>query len=315
MVKLGRIETVTIREVWKDEARDFTPWLAGDEGLGLLGNELGVELELISVEKRAGSFKADIVARILSEDSEEEHVVVIENQLEPTDHDHLGKIITYAAGHNAVTCVWIAPAFNDDHRQAIDWLNEHMNDIRFFALEIGVKKIGDSDPAPMFKIISSPNEWTRAVRSGKTGTPSEVKIDQLNFWRELKEYGGSKKGNGLQFNRNPRAQHWYEFAVGRSGFNIVLTINSIAGRVGSEFYIKHDEDKKFFSKLFEYKEEIEKQLGYPLEWQRLEDKKASRIAVFKDGSIENNRQELIEWLYQKACEFYKVFSPRIHNLK
>lgn len=314
-MKLGKIETVNIRDVWKDEARDFTPWLASEEGLQLLGNELGVELELDSIEKKAVAYKADIVAKIVSEEGEEDHIVVIENQLNPTDHDHLGKVITYAAGHDAVTCVWIARSFNDDHRQAVDWLNEHMMDIAFFAFEIGLKRIGDSDPAPFFKMISSPNEWTRAVRSTKPKKYSDVKIDQLNFWKELQSYANLQKGSGVQFSRKPKAQHWYSMAIGRSGYNIELTINSITGRVGCELRIRHDEEKALFEQLILQKEEIENQLGYPLEWKKLEDKKATRLAVFHSGSIDENRLELMEWLYQRACEFYKVFSPRIQKLK
>ncbi len=204
MTKLGKIESVNVRDVWKDEAKDFTPWIASEEGLRLISNELGVELELISRERRAGSFKADIVAKIVDEDEEDDHKVIIENQLNSTDHDHLGKIITYAAGHNAVTCVWVEPAFMDDHRQAIDWLNEHMSDIAFFALEISVKKIGNSEPAPMLKVISSPNEWTRAVRGGKNKDYSEVKLEQLNFWKELQVYANNKKGSGVQVSRAPK---------------------------------------------------------------------------------------------------------------
>lgn len=317
MTKLGKIEPVNVREVWKDEAREFTPWLSREEGLQLLGNELGVELELVSVERRAGSYKADIVAKIQDENESEEHIVVIENQLESTDHDHLGKIITYAAGHNAVYCVWIAPTFSDDHRQAIDWLNEHMNDIAFFGLEISVKRIGDSMPAPMLKIISSPNEWTRAVRGGaKNKGYSEVKLDQLKFWEELKEYVDKKKDKGLQLSRAPKARHWYDIAVGRSGFKIALSLNSILSRAGCEIYIRHDNDKKVIDQLLTQKNDIETQLGYQLDWQRLPDKMASRIVVYKNGSIENEseRQELIDWLYQRACDFHKVFSPKIQNI-
>jgi len=182
---LGKIENVDIRKIWHDEARDFTPWLATPEGLAQLGEELGEELELIGVEKKAGSYKADIVAKIVSQD-DDNHIVVIENQLDTTDHDHLGKLITYASGHNAVTCVWIAYSYKEEHRQAIDWLNQHMTEVTFFAFEIEVIKIGNSSPAMRFKQISVPNQWSRAVRDTTTKVASEKELGQLGFWQELK---------------------------------------------------------------------------------------------------------------------------------
>ena len=178
---LGKIESVNPRDVWKDEARDFTPWLASEDGLALLGDALGVEIDLIATESRTGSYKTDIVAQIIDED--DERIVIIENQLDSTNHDHLGKIITYASGHNAVTCVWVAPSFTDDHRQAMDWLNENMPDVTFFALEIDLIRIGDSIPAPQLKTISSPNEWKKAVRASHAKEVSDIKLDQLRFWR------------------------------------------------------------------------------------------------------------------------------------
>lgn len=315
MPRLGKIESVDIREVWRDEARDFTPWLASEDGLNLLGEELGVELELISRESRAGLYKADIVAKILNDD-EEDRIVIIENQLSATDHDHLGKIITYASGHNAVTCVWIAPAFSDDHRQAIDWLNENMTGVTFFALEIGLIKIGESEPALQFKVISSPNEWTRAIRASQAKELSEVKLDQLRFWQELREFAHGQKGAKIQLGRTPSPKHRFNIAIGRSGFRLTLTVNSVSARVGCEIFMHDENAKQFFDQLFTQKVNIESELGYELEWQRLEEKKGSRIAVYRDGLIENEneRQELIEWLFQKANEFHKVFFQKIQNL-
>src|SRR3972149_472571 len=148
MNKIGLLKPVNLREILPDEARDFTPWLATEEGLALLAEVLEVELELISKESQVGPFKADIVAKIVSEEEEEQRIVIIENQLELTNHDHLGKIITYAAGHRANMVVWIAETFTDEHRQAIDWLNENISDVGFFGLEIQLMRIGDSPAAP-----------------------------------------------------------------------------------------------------------------------------------------------------------------------
>ena len=314
-MSLGKIEPVNLRDVWKDEARDFTPWIASENGLALLGEVLGVELELIATESRTGSYKADIVAQII--DEEEERIVIIENQLDSTNHDHLGKIITYASGHNAVTCVWVAPSFTDEHRQALDWLNENMPDVTFFALEIGLIRIGNSDPAPQFKTISSPNEWKKAVRASHAKVISEIKLDQLHFWQEVKVYANENPASTMQLGRTPRPQHWYNIAIGRTGFEIAFTVSSISNRVGCEIYMNDERAKQHFDLLNEQRKNIEAELGYDLDWQRLDEKKASRIAKYREGRIDNEdeRQELIEWLYGKAVEFHQVFSPRIQALE
>jgi len=313
-MQLGQVESVDIREVWRDEAREFTPWLA-DNGLELLGEILGVELELIGTERRTGVFKADIVARIVEE--EEERLVIIENQLEQTNHDHLGKVITYASGHDASTCVWVAPSFTDEHRQAMDWLNENMTDISFFALEIELIRIGDSVPAPRFKIISSPNDWKKAVDASRKKEISDVKLSQMGFWQELKNYANHHENGRVQLSMKPRPQHWYNISIGRSGLNLGFTINSVSKNVSCQLYMQDENAKKYFDKLSEQKENIESDLGYELDWQRLDDKKASRIVIYKNGAIDDEavRQELIEWLYQRAVEFYDVFYPRIQALR
>lgn len=312
---LGKIEPVNLRDVWADEARDFTPWLASENGLALLGEVLGVELELIATESRTGSYKADIVAQII--DEEEERIVIIENQLDSTNHDHLGKIITYASGHNAVTCVWVAPSFTDEHRQALDWLNENMPDVTFFALEIGLIRIGDSYPAPQFKTISSPNEWKKAVRASHTKEVSEIKLDQMRFWQEMQEFANEQPPGALQLGRKARPQHWFNIAIGRTGFRMTFGVNSVVERVSCEIFMYDDLAKQYFDLLYEQRGSIESELGYALEWQRLEERKGSRIAKYRDGMIDNDdqRQELIEWLYGKAVEFHRVFSPRIQALE
>jgi len=314
MMGLGKIENVNPRDVWKDEARDFTPWLASEDGLALLGDALGVEIDLIATESRTGLYKADIVAQIINED--EERVVVIENQLDTTNHDHLGKIITYASGHNAVTCVWVASSFTDEHRQAMDWLNENMPDVTFFALEIYLIRIGNSIPAPQLKTISSPNEWKKAVRASHAKEVSEIKLDQLRFWQEIQEYANKQPSSPVQLGRTPRPQHWFNIAIGRTGFRLAFTVSSISRRVGCEIFMYDEHAKKYFDQLLEKKDSIETDLGYELEWQRLDDKKGSRIVIYREGLIdnENERQELIEWLYKRAIEFHRVFGSRIQSL-
>lgn len=310
---LGKIAQVELRQVWEDEARDFTPWLASDEGLALLGEAIGRELELVKQEATVGPFNADILAR---EVGEEEHFVVIENQLGKTNHDHLGKLITYASGLKARTVVWVAESFTDEHRQAVDWLNESMsNSIAFYGLQIELWQIGDSLPAPQFKVVSSPNPYTEAVRKHIDEDLSETKQDYLRFWDELQEYFQSKK-TFLQ-TRKPRPQHWYPIALGRSHFSLSLTISSRLKRAGCEVYISGSIAKQAFEMLKAKQIEIEKELGLALEWQPLEKKAACRIVLYRNGDIYNvqQRQELKEWFLKTTEQIHRVFAPRIRTLQ
>ena len=162
MAQLGRLRKVELRSVWQSEASHFTPWLAQEENLQLLGEAIGLELELEAQEKDVGPFRADILCRDMATDE----WVLIENQLERTDHTHLGQLLTYAAGLQAVTIVWIAPRFADEHRAALDWLNERTDDtINLFGLEVELWRIGDSQVAPKLNIISQPNSWSRDRKS------------------------------------------------------------------------------------------------------------------------------------------------------
>jgi hypothetical protein len=157
-ISLGRLEAVDIRAVWTDEAREFTPWLAGEANLKLLGDTIGLDLELEAQEKQVGPFRADIPCK----DTVTGAWVLIENQLERTDHTHLGQLMTYAAGLDAVTIVWIAERFTDEHRAALDWLNHVTNGtVNFFGLETQVWRIGDSAMAPKFNIVTrgSRSRW------------------------------------------------------------------------------------------------------------------------------------------------------------
>jgi len=313
MAKLGKVEYVELREIWPDEARNFTPWLATEEGLELLGDAVNAELELVETEAQVGPFNADLLCRAIGE---EDHLVVVENQFGKTNHDHLGKLITYASGLKAKSVVWIADSFTDEHRQAIDWLNESKGEgARFFGLEIYAMRIGDSLPAPQFKVVSSPNIWAQAVRESKEAELTTTKLDQKKFWEEIRDYIKSKKSSLTL--RQPRPQNWYEIAIGRSRFHISLTINTQLERVGCELYLHGSQAKQAFDLLSADKERIDQELGYDLDWQRLEGREACRIVAYKSGSIYNaaQRQELKDWLHQAAERFHKVLAPRVKALR
>jgi len=241
-------------------------------------------------------------------------LVVVEAQLNQTDHDHLGKLITYASGLNAKTVVWIAGSFTDEHRQALDWINETSSErVRYFGLEVYVIRIRGSIPAPQFKVVSSPNVWAQEVRTEAQFTAT--KLDQRKFWEELGEFIRSK-GSSLPL-RKPLPQHWYDIAIGRSNFNLALSINTRLNRVGCELYMSGPLAKQAFTLLQADKEAIERELDLNLEWQLLEGKEASRIAAYQQGSISNQiqRDELKDWLYATAERFHRVFAPRVKALK
>ena len=309
-MKLGKVEKLAIRDQWKNEEYDFTPWLAKEENIQLLGDEINLDLEVEGIEIAIGSYKADIAAR-----DGNGRTVIIENQLEKTDHKHLGQIITYASGVEAQIIIWVCTKVTDEHRQAIDWLNEVTRaDIAFFACEIELWRIGDSKPAPKFNVIASPNDWAKVVKSSVTNKDlSDTKKAHLDFWNGFKLHM-EETGTALKL-RQPRPQHWYAMAVGRSKFNISLTTNTQSKQVGCEIYIRGEDAKSAFIQLLEQKSEIEEMLG-ALEWHELPDGQDCRIKLSRNGDSKNQTQwpELHDWLRDKSEAFYKVFAPQIKAL-
>lgn len=309
-MSLGRIEKVDIRDQWHNEEYDFTPWLAKESNIQVLADEIGMDLEVEDTEVNIGSYKADIVAI-----DGEKRKVIIENQLSKTDHKHLGQIITYASGINAQIVIWVCKEVTDEHRQAIDWLNEvTTEDVAFFACEVELWRIGTSEPAPKFNVISSPNDWSKIIKSSvPSDALSPTKQMHLKFWNALKEYM-TDEGTDLRL-RSPRPQHWYTMAVGRSKFHISLTNNTQAKRVGCEIYIRGKAAKEAFSKLKQHQDIIEHNLG-PLEWQELPEGQDCRIIQYHDGDAKNEREwpKMHEWLKERAESFYREFSPRIKQL-
>ena len=310
---LGKLQPVAVRDYWQDEARDFTPWLAQEDNLQLLGDTIGIGLELSATEARVGAFKADILAKEVGT----EDFVIVENQLERTNHDHFGKLLTYAAGLNAKTIVWVCSEMTDEHRQALDWLNEITGDaFAFFGLEVELWRIGESEPAPKFNLVCQPNEWTKSLGPrGEAPEPTETKLLQFEFWRALVE-AARKRGTTLSL-RKPRPQHWYSLAVGRSRFHLSLTVHTKLRRVGCELYIRHQESKRAFAQLAAEREGIERELGGLLQWQELPLRHDCRIIQTRDGDV-NDRQswaELHGWLLERAEAFYRVFSPKVRALE
>ena len=185
-MKLGKLNRVDLREYWKHEALDFTRWLADPENIELLSDEVGIGIQVTQTEANVGRFNVDILA----EEENTGRKIIIENQLEITDHSHLGQLITYAAGLEAEFVLWIVRDVREEHRQAVDWLNEHTDEhLNFFLVGIELWQIENSPPAPKFTVISRPNEWKRSVRSStQDGELTDTRTKQLEFWQQLKEF-------------------------------------------------------------------------------------------------------------------------------
>lgn len=306
---LGKIKKVDLREIFKDEARNLTPWLSESENLAVLSDEIGVEIKLVQVEASVGRYNVDILA----EEETTGRKIIIENQLEITDHDHLGKIITYASGHDAGIVIWLCKEIRDEHRRAIDWLNEHTDeDLDFFAVRLEVWKIDDSKPAPKFEIVASPNEWAKTIRNKPSGEITDTKIQQFEFWTQFKDWVQvNDKKIRLQ---TPRPQHWYDVSMGTSEAHIALTINTRDSAMGCEVYINKNKDLFIF--LQDNKADLEKSLGVTLEW--IDAAKASRIKVSRSGFSLHDTQQMDDyftWLYTNLTRFKSTFSPYIDRFK
>lgn len=311
MVNLGKLKKVDLRRAWKHESDDFTNWLAGDENLSLLSDEIGVDIKLIQTEADVGKFNVDILA----EEENTGRKIIIENQLEITNHDHLGKIITYASGYDAEIIIWIVKDVREEHQQAIDWLNNHSDEqANFFLIKMELWQIGKSDFAPNFQKISEPNDWAKAVKkSSMQGNLSEAKLLQLDFWGKFKEYSQSKKTK-LRL-RKAVPQHWYDISLGSASCHISLTVNSQNDSIACEIYIS--DSKELFYFLERNKKAIEKELDTKVEWLSLEGKKASRIKLTRGAEFtkRENWENYFEWLKTNAEKFHKVFNKYVRKSK
>jgi len=266
--KLGKLEKVNLREIWSNEEYDFSVWLSKEENLNDI---LGLTLVDISKETYVGSYRCDLFAR----DEATGTKVIIENQLEISNHDHLGKIITYASGLDAKVVVWIVTKAREEHRSAIEWLNNNTNsNVNFFLIEIHAYKIGNSDKAPMFKVVEQPNDFIKNNKSSNNEeSMNKSQSQRIEFWSQFNDVVIER---GKPFNtRKPTTDHWYNIAIGTSEAHIDITLVNKDSLIGVELYITNN--KELFDKLYEKKEDIESDLGFKLEWRRLDNSKASRI--------------------------------------
>ncbi len=309
MADFGEIKSVDIRELWPNEARDFTPWLA--DNIDRLSNALGMDLEVTAREAAVGDFSLDLLAKDLGSG----RPVVIENQFGDTNHDHLGKIITYAAGVDAVAAIWLTESLRDEHRQAIEWLNQRTDaDTHFFAVAIEVIQIDSSRPAVQFRPVVYPNAWQNTAReTAEHPISPRMEAYQRFFQAVIDEL---REKHRFTRARTVGPKSWHFFPSGIQGVNYGISFAQ-GGHASAQLYIDQgdaDSNKAIFDSLAVRKADIEEEFGASLEWERLDNRRASRIAAYREGHIEQPEEELREirsWMIERVLRIKQVLGPRL----
>lgn len=297
-MELGKMKRISdLRTVWPHEANDFTKWLAEDANLEELSNAVGIDIDLEERESSVGSFNVDLYAT----ESGSGRKIIIENQLEDTNHDHLGKLITYASGKGAEVVIWIVKRARDEHRQAIEWLNQHTDsNIGFFLVEIELWQINDSLLAPKFNVVEKPNDWAKTMKSIEG--MSETEKLKVEFWQTFNDQMAANPDFGKYFNlRKPQLQHWYDLSCGTSSYYISLNINTRKKKIDAGLYIPADKD--LFHKFETRKEAFDKAFGEEVEFR--DAGKSSRILIAHNIDVKNRSKwpEAAAWFFEKAKLF------------
>ncbi len=303
-MNLGKLKEIKdLRKVWPHEALDFTPWLAEEDNLMLLSDAVGIDITVDETESSVGNFNVDIYATEIGT----ERKIIIENQLEDTNHDHLGKLITYASGKSADVVIWVVKRAREEHRSAIEWLNNHTDEnIAFFLIEIKLYQIGDSDIAVKFEIVEKPNDWAKEIKRNTNSRPILQK--RYDYWQAFNDYAFSKSSFSKAFNkRKASTDHWMTMSVGSSACSISLLQIRKNNCVGVEWYISDDKD--LYHSFYANKDFIEKEIGILLEWRELPNKKASRIIATHTVDFEDveNWTEQFDWIIDVAMRMRKTF--------
>lgn len=301
---LGEIKKVQLRKIWKNEAYDFTPWLS--ENLEQVGEAIGIELEFEDKEVSVGPYSADILAK----DAGTDKFVVIENQLEKTNHDHLGKCITYASVLDASAVIWIASKFTDEHKKALDWLNDHTSDeIGFYGIKVELWQIDNSQPAVRFNVVSEPNAVVRQATKRKVqGELTETRKTQLEFWTAFAEK--VTKTGKIRSLQTPRPQYWFDVALGKSGINLSNIFNTDKNEIGVRVYIGNKKVDEWLPYFESKKEFIETKIGSELVWNPNPNNRDKVITLTKHFDLDNkeNWKIGIEWLVENTIKFRETFS-------
>lgn len=308
MVNLSKLEEIkNLRTVWPHEALDFTPWLSSVDNITLLADAVGIDITVNETESSVGDFNVDIFASETGTDKK----IIIENQLEDTNHDHLGKLITYASGKSADVIIWVVKHAREEHRAAIEWLNNHTDDdIGFFLCEIKLYRIGTSEPAVKFEVIEKPNDWTKKVKNSKT--INVLNQQRFDYWEAFQNYAFQNTQFSKHFKRRkPSMDSWMNFSIGSSACHIAVSQIQSRNELDVELYI--DDDKELFNYLLQNKSNIESDSELTFDWRELPERKASRIVIEKSVDLydENTWHAQFDWLIVTMIKMKKAFKKYI----
>ena len=300
---LGKMKYVPIRDVWPSESSDFTPWLARPEILDKLGDTIGISFGSAVQEAQVGTYRVDIFA---TENSTEGRNIIIENQYGQTNHDHLGKIITYASGKKANVIIWIAEKADDEHKSAIQWLNEHTDEeTAFFLVKIKLIQIDDSNPAPIFEIIESPNDWERAIKYKNFMNDSQK--EHMSFWERFIEYSSkNKKFVDIFGKRRPTSKSYLDLTIHDSRYHFYLSNLKQKGRKGYSITTYMINQKDLYNHLKENAEEIESAIGGKVKWKEFNNTCTIRWEVPEETL--QSEKEVFDWYINAAFKFNEVFA-------
>lgn len=304
-MNLGKLEKINdLRKVWPHEALDFTPWLAQDDNIAMLSDAIGIDISVDETESTVGSFNVDIYAT----ETDTGNKIIIENQLEETNHDHLGKIITYASGKDAKFVIWIVKKAREEHRHAIEWLNNHTdNDIAFFLIEIELWSINNSDPAVKFNVIEKPNDWAKEIKKADTNINDTQRL-KLDYWTSFVDYAFANNSFSKMFKkRKPSTDHWYSVSLGSSEYHMSFLMNTQKNILAIEVYFSNN--KELFNEFYSEKDKIEALAGITLDWRELPERKASRVLYETTADFKNkdNWNEQFDWIMEYAVKNAKAF--------
>lgn len=308
---LGRLERVDLRTYWLREDTDFTPWLGEEENIGLLGTTIGMDLEVQEQEASVGPFRADILCRNTADNS----FVLIENQLERTDHTHLGQLLTYAAGLNAVTLVWVVERFTEEHRAALDWLNRITDEgFHFFGIEVELWRIGDSVPAPKFSVVAKPNDWAKTVREAATSSAPVTEIGKLraDYWSAFATFLTQENSSF----RPPKAANWgwQTWGLGRTNFQLCAVVNMRDGEIAVYLNLGGPDAEAHYQLLLAQQQEIEAGFEFDLVWEKMSKERKLIIRQVADTADVDAWPAQQEWLHRTMLAFQRVFKPLVREL-
>lgn len=311
MSKLGKLEEVTnlsLRNIWPNEAKDFTPWLSREENIQLLADAIGVDITVDETESSVGDFNVDIYATETGTGKR----IIIENQLEDTNHDHLGKIITYASGKSAQIIIWIVKHAREEHRSAIVWLNNHTDEtIGFFLCEVKLYRIDNSNPAVLFKVIESPNDWVKEINEDKIEGVNGQKC--FEYWEAFQNYAFNNNEFAKNFKRGKSSRkHWQNYSIGFSSCHISLSRVVSRSEIVAELYVQ--DDKNLFNYLLNNKNSIENETNLNFEWKELPERKASRIILTKKVDFDDMSKwnEQFDWMIDVTLKVKKSFKQYLY---